>query len=211
MMKCSLVLLLAALPFAAAEQQGTSPVGKVIEMLADLQAKVISEGEESHKVFAEYSEWCEDKSRELGFSIKTMTAQIAELKATIAKEAANIEGFNTKIEELAAELSRDEADLKAATEIRTKEQADFAAEEKELMEVIDTLKRASAILQREMAKSASASMLQVKNAKDITSALSAMVQASVISSTDASKLTALMQQTSSSDDEDDKKKRRGRI
>merc|ERR1719428_1825618 len=111
----------------------------------------------------------------------------------IEKEASNIEGYNTKIEELAAELALDEADLKAATEIRTKEEADFSAEEKELMEVIDTLARATAILEREMAKIGSASMLQLKNAKGLTQALGAMVQASLLSSTDASKLTALLQ------------------
>merc|ERR1719428_1665560 len=118
----------------------------------------------------------------------------------IEKEASNIEGYNTKIEELAAELALDEADLKAATEIRAKEQADFSAEEKELMEVIDTLKRATAILQREMAKIGSASMLQVQSAKSVAQALTAMVQASLISSTDASKLSSLAQTMQQSGD-----------
>jgi cell division protein FtsL len=175
----------------------------VLEMLAGLQSKVISEGSASHKVFAEFSEWCEDQARELGFSIKTAQGEIADLKATIEKEASNIEGYNAKIEELAAELALDEADLKAATEIRTKEEADFSAEEKELMEVIDTLARATAILEREMAKIGSASMLQLKNAKGLTQALGAMVQASLLSSTDASKLTALLQSMQSSADQDE--------
>merc|ERR1719277_1009650 len=164
-----------------------------MEMISELQAKVIGEGEESHKVFAEFSEWCEDESRELGFSIKTLTGQISDLKATIEKESALIEEYNTKLEDLGAELALDEADLKAAIEIRTKEQSDFAAEEKELMDVIDTLKRATAILEREMAKSAGASMLQLKSGATLVQAFTAMVQASLISSTDASKLSSLLQ------------------
>merc|ERR1719401_967510 len=159
------------LTFLVVPGAGTNPVAKVLEMISDLQSKVIGEGEESHKIFAEFSEWCEDQARELGFSIKTAQGEIADLKATIEKEASNIEGYNAKIEDLAAELALDEADLKAATEIRSKEEADFSAEEKELMEVIDTLARATAILEREMEKIGSASMLQLKSANGVAQAL----------------------------------------
>merc|ERR1719446_1772821 len=54
------------------------------------------------------------------------------------------------------------------------------------------LERATSILEREMAKSGAA-MLQLKSATSITEALSVMVQASVINSADASRLTALVQ------------------
>jgi len=198
-MKLVIFALATASAHAAAVQ--ATPIEKVLEMLGDLEAKVIGEGEASHKVFAEFSEWCEDKARSLGFSIKTSTGEIASLKAAIAKEASNIEGFNAKIEELAAELALDTADLKAATEIRAKEQADFAAEDKELAEVIDTVKRAIAILEREMAKIGSASMLQVKGTS-VVDALKAMVQASLLSSSDAGKLTALLQDMQKSGDDD---------
>jgi len=199
-MKLVIFALATASAHAAAVQ--ATPIEKVLEMLGDLEAKVIGEGEASHKVFAEFSEWCEDEARELGFSIKTAKGEIANLEATIAKESANIEVLNTKIEDVAAELSSDEADLKAASEIRAKERADFEAEAKELTEVIDTLKRATAILEREMAKSAGASMLQLKNAGTLTQAFTAMVQASLISSSDAGKLTGLLQQMQQSTDED---------
>jgi len=199
-MKMAVALLLLSL--AAAPVATGSPVSKVIEMLSDLQAKVVAEGEESHSVFATFSEWCEDEARQLGFQIKTSQGEVASLKATIEKEASSIAAYETKIEELAAELALDEADLKAATEIRTKEEADFSAEEKELMEVIDTLARATAILEREMAKIGSASMLQVQSAKSVVQALAAMVQASLISSTDASRLSSLVQSAQQSGGED---------
>ncbi|CAK0826965.1 unnamed protein product [Prorocentrum cordatum] len=190
-MKLVTLALAAASAHAAAVQ--ASPIGKVIEMLGDLEAKVIGEGEESHKVFAEFSEWCEDKARSLGFSIKTASGEIASLKATIAKEGSNIDGFNTKIEELAAELALDTADLKAATEIRAKEQSDFAAEEAELSDVVGTLERAIGILEKEMAKGAGASMLQMAGEGGVVGALRAMVQASLLSTADEKKLAALVQ------------------
>ncbi|CAK0884983.1 unnamed protein product [Prorocentrum cordatum] len=198
-MKMNLAFAFLVVARGFAEQ--VTPIEQVLTMITDLQAKVISEGEESHKVFAEFSEWCEDEARELGFSIKTAKGEVEGLEATIAKESASIEEFNTKIEDIAAELSLDEADLKAASEIRAKEQADFAAEESELVEVIDTLKRATAILEREMAKSAGASMLQLKGAGALTQALTAMVQASLISSSDAGRLTGLLQQMQQSTDD----------
>ena len=48
----------------------------------------------------------------------------------------------SKIEELAGAIATDEADLKTATEIRTKEQATFEAEEKDLVETVDIPERA---------------------------------------------------------------------
>merc|ERR1719506_3622656 len=87
---------------------------------------------------------------------------------------------------------------KEATAIREKEAAAFTAEEKELMEVIDMLQRAVAILEKEMG--GGASMMQIKTASTLEQALAAMVQASEISTADASKLTAFVQ-TQDSDEE----------
>ena len=105
-------------------------------MLGDLQAKIIGEGNDAQKVYDEFSEFCEERSRNLGFEIKTGKAETDDLNAAIAKEKATAESLTAKIEELASAISVDEADLKAATEIRAKEQGAFEAEEKELTEVI---------------------------------------------------------------------------
>merc|ERR1719191_1922572 len=176
-----------------------NPIEKIMEMISDLQAKVIKEGEEAQKVYDEYSEFCEDRSTNLGFEIKTGKANQAELKATIQEETSTAAALETKIEELSNDIKTDQADLDAATKIREKEAADFAAEEKELTTVIDMLERATSILSKEMAKSG-ASMLQLKSATSITEALSVMVQASMMSSADASRLTALVQTEQSDSD-----------
>merc|ERR1719163_1018119 len=189
------VFLLLAVPAQAEE---ANPIGKVLQMIDELAAKIIGEGDEAQKVYEEFSEWCEDQSKDLHFAIKTEKAEIADLNALIEKETANAEELNAKIEDLAASIASNEADLKAATEVREKEHADFSAEEKELTTVIDMLKRAHGIIEKEMA--GGASMLQLKNAGSLTEALTAMVQASVFSSADASRLTALAQ--TGADDED---------
>merc|ERR1719262_950126 len=104
--------------------------------MSDLEGKIIGEGKEVQKTYDEFAEWCEDRSKDLGFEIKTGKAQVADLTATIADETAKIDAATSKIDDLSADIASDEADLKEATEIRSKEAADFAAEEKELTEVI---------------------------------------------------------------------------
>jgi len=67
-----------------------------------------------------------------------------------------------------------------------------------LVEVIDTLQRAIGIIEREM-KKGSASLAQFKNANGVAQALSALVQASMLSTSDADRLSALVQ-TANDDD-----------
>jgi len=203
-MQFTIVLALTFLAGAPARAEETNPITKVLEMLADLETKIIGEGEVAQKEYAEYAEWCEDKSKDLMYEIKTGKAQVAELKAEIDKESATIEALTAKVEELSAKVATAEADLKAATEIRTKEAADFAAEEKDLTEVLSALTRAIGILSEEMGKSGAA-LLQSKypDTSNVVKALGALVQASVLNSADGDRLTALVQSSTDSDDEDD--------
>merc|ERR1719473_1069441 len=99
----------------------TNPIEKVIEMLSELQQKIIKEGEAAQKIYDEFSEWCEEESKNLQFEIKTGKATAAELSATIEKAVSDINAGEEAIQELAAKIAQDEADLKAATEIRDKE------------------------------------------------------------------------------------------
>merc|ERR1719352_970386 len=163
------LVLLASVPAVQGNLEG-SPVSKVFQMLGDLQAKIIKEGEAARKTYDDFSEWCEDRSKNVGFEIKTGKAESADLKATIESETATISALSTKVEELSGSIASDEADLQAATKIRNEEAADFAVEEKDSTEVIGMLERAISILEREM-KKGGASMMQLKNTKSMVDAL----------------------------------------
>merc|ERR1711933_180951 len=156
---------------------------------------------ESQKLYEEFAEFCEHRSKDLQYDIKTGKDEKAELEATIAKEEAKAGALDEKIGELAGAIATDEGDLKKATEIREKEYADFSAEEKELMEVIDMIKRAIGILEREMAKSGAA-MVQLKNSGNVVQALNVLVRASALNAQDGAKLTALIQSSNRQSDED---------
>lgn len=179
----------------------TSPMSKVFEMINDFQAKIEKEGEESKKMYEEFAEFCEDRSAELNHDIKEGKSQVAELKATIDEETALAGSLTEKISELSSSIATNKADLKAATEIREKEKKDFLAEEKELLDAIDTLARAVGILEREM-QSGGASMMQINSAKTLSQALEVMVSASMFSAQDASRLTAFVQSRQEAEDGD---------
>merc|ERR1719379_3104973 len=112
--------VIATAALAVAAEEG-SPIAKVIQMISELQSKVLAEGETAQKEYEEFSEWCEENSKNLQFEIKTGKGEVEELTATIEEEKANAVALNSKIEELAAAMSADEADLKAATEVRNAE------------------------------------------------------------------------------------------
>jgi len=177
----------------------SSPVAKVLELLDNLQGRVTAEGVEAKKTYEELTEWCGDRSKNLNFEITTGKSEVAELKASIELEAATQSRLSAKIEELGGSIGTDQADLKAATEIRNKEGSDFAAEEREQMEMISTLQRAISVLQREM-QNGGASMMQLTGNDEIVEVLGNLVRASALNTADATKLTTLLQSSSSNTD-----------
>merc|ERR1719261_1603789 len=101
------MLFFAFAAFTAASATSMSPIEKIIQMIGDLETKVIGEGTEAQKVYDEYAEWCSDRSTKLGFEIKTGKSDVAELSATIEEETSTIGALETKIEELSAAIQSD--------------------------------------------------------------------------------------------------------
>jgi len=197
----SCALLLLSFQMVTPHANEASPITKVVQLMSDMQAKIIGEGEEAHALYSEFAEMCEQRSKNLAFEIKTQKAEVESLKATIDEESALGASLDTKVGELTESIATDDADLKAATEIRSKESADFLSEEKELTEVIDALQRAIAILERELAKHG-ASMMQLKNAGNLEKTLGLLVEAASLTSADAKGIATLVQTQQANDDGD---------
>jgi len=178
-----------------------SPVSKAIELLSNLEAKIIADGASKQKLYDAFAEMCSDRSKDLSFQIKKSQAEIADLKATDKQEAAIIGSLTSELEGYAEDIATAEADLTAATNVRAKESADFAAEELSLSEVINAIERAISVLERK-SEEGDESFLQTEGSGDILQSLGAMVRASMISTADAPKLMAFMQ-TENGDSDDD--------
>jgi len=172
---------------------GDSPIGKVVSMLEDLESKMKEEGLAAEKVMKESRDFCKSRTQELGFEIKSGTDEVEDLKAAIQEEAAVVTSESEKVEQLVASIATAESNLKNATEIKANETKDFLAEEKELMETIDMISRASSIIQKEMSKG-SASLLQQGRASSLVQALKTLVEGALLPSADASRLASFAQQ-----------------
>lgn len=135
----------------------TNPLSKVLELMDDLTAKIVKEGETEKKTFQDYTHWCTDMAKNSGFEIKTAESRKEKLEAKICELTSSITVYVSNIEELVAAIAADEAELKNATAIRHKEHEEFSANEDELMDCIDTLERSVSVISKEMQKKSSGS------------------------------------------------------
>jgi chromosome segregation ATPase len=190
-----------ALQPAAAE---ASPLGKVYELLDSLSAKVTKEGESADKAYREYVEWCDDAASEKRHEIKSSTSKKQKLESSIDKLTAEITLCASKIDKLAESAASAGKDLEAATAIRKKEAADFESNEAELMDTVDTLKRAISIVTKEAEKNpASFAQVDISNFKAVMQSLSAVVDAASLSAANKDKLMALVQSSQQAQDAGD--------
>jgi len=161
-------------------------------LLEEMAVKVKEEGKAEDAKFEEYTALCERRSDDLGYEIKTQKSEVEELEAVISKAESKIEAVSTTLEELSGSIGKAEADLKAATDVRNKEKEDFKAAEKDLLETMETLERATGILEKEESKGGAA-LAQIKNAPNVLAAVQVMMDASVLGAQEGSKLTSFLQ------------------
>jgi len=203
-MQASKMLSAAALvSFVLVDADSTNPMAKVLELMDDCSTKIKKDGEAEAKAYKEYFEWCDDASKDQQFAIKTYSADVEKLSASVAKLTSDIEVGTSKIEDLAAAIATAEKDLADATAVREKEAADFSAAEAELVDGVDTLGRAVGILEREMAKNPAAfAQIDMSSFTKLTQAIGAVTDAAAFTASDKSKLVALVQANSDDDDDD---------
>jgi len=180
---------------ASALKVEVSPIEKIIQLIGDLEGKLIKEGEAQQNIYEEFADWCKDTAKETQFGIKTANSDKDRATALAEESAAEIQQLETKIGELSSSIASNEKDLKAATGIRATEKADFEAADKDLAETISMLRRAISIVEKEMN---GGSFLQTGSLEKVADALNALVTASTVNSVDKAKIMALLQ--SGSDD-----------
>merc|ERR1711935_854336 len=116
------------------------------------------------------------------------------LEAKIGELASSITVSVSKIEELVAAIAADDAELKNATAIRKKENAEFTKNEAELMDCLDTLERTVGILTKEMEKNPAAlAQIDTSNTQRLVQTLGAVIDAAGFAGADRTKLVALIQ------------------
>lgn len=194
-MKAAVITVLLAVGPAA----GVSPVQKVVQLLEECKAKVESDLATEQKAMDEYSAFCDEELKGKSFAIKTAERSIQDLTATIEDSEAQIAELDDEIKGLGNELAGKDRELAEATQKRKTENDGFVEAEKEMLENVDELGRATEELKK--AAHGGGSLLQTKeyraNFARITEALSAITQAAWVSGRDHQTLKAFLQSTSS--------------
>jgi len=116
------------------------------------------------------------------------------LQAKIGELTSAGDVCDSEIEKLAEAISANDGELSQASAIRATQAADFAAAEKELVETVDTLDRAVSIISTEMSKNPAAlAQIDTTSMSNLMHSLSLVVDAAAFSTSDKSKLMALVQ------------------
>jgi len=147
------------------QKASVTPVQKVIELMNGMLAKGKSEKQNEEVQYATYKQWCDDTSREKTNAIREATEQIEVLKADIQMYAAEAEQLQKQIAKAEEDITVWNGDMKAATNVRTIEKADFDAAHTDYSESIDALGRAIAVLKKQSSDKKQAALLQVKASK----------------------------------------------
>jgi len=153
------VVFLALLSLVAANSQDDAknrPVTKVITLLKDMVGQLEKEAEEDEEVYEAMGCWCETNDKEKTKSISDAEQRIGSLTTEIESLTGSSARLNTEIANLQKEVAKNSDALDKATALRTKELAEFNAEEKEMLGTISSLK--SAVIS--LSKHHSASLLQ---------------------------------------------------
>eukprot|EP00435_Cladocopium_sp_Y103_P042566 s1726_g11.t2 len=154
--------------FLALVAEAASPVGKVISLLEGMAGNIVEEGKAEEKKITQYSNMCEKRIAQLEYQINSAKTDVDELSARISKSDSKAEAATSSIQETQQSIGGDEADLKAASEVRKKESAEFVEAQKELLEVTATVERAALF------------QVKGKGVPSLLQAVQAMVDASMI-------------------------------
>merc|ERR1719262_1604765 len=106
------------------------------------------EKHEEQVQFASFKQFCDDTTVEKQRSIQEANERIETLKADIQKYSADVAKLTKEIAELDEDISIWNGDIKAATNVREIEKADFDALHKDYSESIDALERAIGVLKK---------------------------------------------------------------
>merc|ERR1719238_1553310 len=124
-----------------AEEAKNRPVSKVITLLKDMLKQLEKEVDGDEEVYDKIVCWCETNE-------KIKTKEIADGAAKIEELTASLARLEKEIKALEGEIFEQQGAMDKANAIRMKKQAEFNAEEKDLLDAIKALKDAIVVLSK---------------------------------------------------------------
>ena len=158
----ALVLLCSVSAYELRAGAGVTPVQKVIELMNEMRAKGVKEKQDEEVAFTSFKTWCDNTARQREESIKEGEARMEQLEADIASAESDVSTLTDEIAAIDAQIDEHKKDMKAATEIRESEKADYLKTHTDYSESIDAVTRAEAVLSKQSGDVGQAMMLLQK-------------------------------------------------
>jgi len=149
----------AAADAVAAKDAKMAAVNKVITLLKDLQAKVLSEGEEEARTYNKFACFCKTTQKEKSESIKTGKSEKTSLSADISKYSKERDALDDKISKLNDAITAAQKKMKEATDLSNHELDVYQTNEADMKSAITSLTEAIKVLK----SSKGPSLVQLQN------------------------------------------------
>jgi hypothetical protein len=131
---------LSAAPAAA------SPVTQVVELIKELQAKIVADGESEQKIYDKFACWCEKTTDRKAKAIEQAKKDIARLGNEVLSLKGKVATLAAEIAKLQKQIKENEDEQAKSTTIRQKENSDFQQEKAEMEQTLNALERAVQVL-----------------------------------------------------------------
>jgi chromosome segregation ATPase len=168
-------------------------------LITDMMGKVEKDLAAQSRTFQEFAQHCADEAGEKERAIAKSTAAVEDLTAVVTNSQAVIATTESEIQETSDQIAENESELKKAGSLRNDAHVQFVASEKELVDSVSSLSRASTQIKKGM----SFAQLPQRTRERVTTALRAIdmvIDASAISQERRAKLEAFLQQQEDSQD-----------
>jgi septal ring factor EnvC (AmiA/AmiB activator) len=129
-------------------ENGVGPITKVLTVLKTMQKELEAEAKEDQETYDKLKCWCETNNAGKTQAVQDQKQKIDELNALIETSTGKKAELITEVDQLKKDIAQAKKALAEATEIRRKEAAEFAAEEKELVQSVTLLKGAIVALSK---------------------------------------------------------------
>jgi len=151
------VLAIAVIEATSVEYEGT-PLEKVMTMLGDLQAEVVTEGKAEAETYDKFACFCKDVTEEKSKAITDGSDEKSELEATINSEISTRDEMDGKINECVTRLGEIDEEVKELMKKRHAEKLEFDKNVLDMEGALQALEAAIAQL-----KASKPTLLQVKS------------------------------------------------
>merc|ERR1719515_514312 len=120
-------------------------------MLGEEKDKIKAQLAAEETTMGEYMQWCDDTQTELSYGIKSGTAKIEDLTATITDNTAQIAALDEELTELGNEIASRQSEMDEAIAIRTKDHEIFLKSEAEQVATVEELESMGVALKKQIA------------------------------------------------------------